>query len=155
MLIWLISLILRSPPGDLFEKITVYLSIYIPTILGPVLTVILCIISLPFSCKPSISSSASCCSFLIIPILVLLHLSNYYINLFLSQTQENNFHFILIKYGLGFSFIILSPLLIIATQEDIRAGVKKTFKSSTLCAVKQQDLDEPDDNIIHKEKEKI
>ena len=87
--------------------------------------------------------------------LIFLHISNYYINLFLAETQEDDFHFILIKYGLGFSFIILSPLLIIATQEDIRTGVKKTFKSSTLCAVKQQDLDEPDDNIIHKEKEKI
>lgn len=130
----------RSAPGDLLDKITIYLSIYIPTILGPILTFLLCIISLPFTsrCVP-LSSSSSCCSSLLLPCLIILHLSNYYINLFLAETQDNDFYFILIKYGLGFSFIILSPLLIIITQEDIRHGVKKTFKSSVLCALSSTD----------------
>ena len=51
--------------------------------------------------------------------------------------QDDDFHFILIKYGFGFSFIILSPILIIATQKEIRLGVKKTFKGTVLCTVKK------------------
>ena len=71
------------------------------------------------------------------PCLIFLHISNYYISLFLSDFQDNDFHFLLVKYGLGFSFIILSPLLIIATQDDIRFGVKKTFKGTVMCKVKE------------------
>ena len=122
----------RAAPGDTLDKVTIYLSIYIPVLLGPILTLALCIISLPFSshCLPS---SSSCCSAMLLPALILLHVSNYYINLFLADTQHNDFYYILIKYGLGFSFIIISPLLIIITQEDIRLGVKKTFRSTVIC----------------------
>ena len=86
---------------------------------------------------------------MLLPGLIFLHISNYYINLFFAKTQENDFYFILIKYGLGFSFIIFSPLLIIATQEDIRLGVKKTFKSSVLCTV---NLPVRDSRVIKNEK---
>ena len=124
---------IRASEG-VFDKITIYLSIYIPVLLGPILTLLLCIISLPFSshCLPS---SSSCCSAILLPSLIILHVSNYYINLFLADTQHNDFYYILIKYGLGFSFIIISPILIIITQEDIRLGVKKTFKGKVLCKV--------------------
>ena len=76
---------------------------------------------------------------MLIPCLTVLHLSNYYINLFLAERQDDDFHFILVKYGLGFSFIILCPLLTIATQEEIRIGVKKTFKGTVLCTIKKTD----------------
>ena len=125
--------VIRSPR----ETITIYLSIYIPTILGPLLTLLLCVVSLPFAkCR---QTSSSCWSPFLLPCLILLHISNYYINLFLADSQDNDFHFLLVKYGLGFSFVILSPLLIIATQDDIRVGVKKTFKSSVLCSVSVED----------------
>ena len=125
--------LIRSPQHDP-DNITIYLSLYLPTVLGPVLTLLLCLLSLPFSssCLPA---SSSCCSSLLLPCLILLHISNYYINLFLADTQHSDFHFLLVKYGAGFSFIILSPLLIIAAENDIRLGVKKTFKSSVLCAM--------------------
>ena len=123
----------RAAPGDVLDEITIYLSIYIPTILGPLLTLVLCVLSLPFAqCR---QTSSSCWSSFLLPCLIFIHISNYYINLFLADSQDNDFHFLLVKYGLGFSFIILSPLLIIATQDDIRIGVKKTFKSSVLCSV--------------------
>ena len=124
----------RAAPGDTLDTVTIYLSLYIPTVLGPVLTLLLCLLSLPFSssCLPA---SSSCCSSLLLPCLILLHISNYYINLFLADTQHSDFHFLLVKYGAGFSFIILSPLLIIAAENDIRLGVKKTLKSSVLCAM--------------------
>ena len=32
---------IRSPPGDIFETISIYLSIYIPTIFGPILTFVI------------------------------------------------------------------------------------------------------------------
>ena len=129
--------VIRSP----LETITIYLSIYIPTILGPLLTLLLCVLSLPLAkCRQPVStnsSSSSCWSSFLLPCLIFLHISNYYINLFLAASQENDFHFLLVKYGLGFSFIILSPLLIIATQDDIRVGVKKTFKGTVMCQVKE------------------
>ena len=123
--------VIRSP----LETITIYLSIYIPTILGPLLTLLLCVVSLPFAqCR---QTSSSCWSSFLLPCLIFLHISNYYISLFLADSQENDFHFLLVKYGLGFSFIILSPLLIIATRDDIRLGVKKTFKGTIMCKVKE------------------
>ena len=128
---------IRATAGDILDSVTIYLSIYIPTILGPLLTLILCVVSLPFAqCR---QTSSSCCSTFLLPCLIFLHISNYYISLFLADSQDNDFHFLLVKYGLGFSFIILSPLLIIATQDDIRFGVKKTFKSSVLCSVSAPD----------------
>ena len=128
----------RSAPGDVLDRITIYLSIYIPTILGPLLTLLLCVVSLPFAqCRQSSSSPSSCWSSALLPCLIFLHISNYYINLFLADSQESDFHFLLVKYGLGFSFIILSPLLIIATQDDIRVGVKKTFKGTVMCKIKE------------------
>ena len=127
----------RAAPGDTLDTVTIYLSLYMPTVLGPVLTLLLCLLSLPFSssCLPA---SSSCCSSLLLPCLILLHISNYYINLFLADTQHTDFHFLLVKYGAGFSFIILSPLLIIAAENDIRLGVKKTFNGTKLCKIQDQ-----------------
>ena len=116
------------------DRITLYLSIYIPTILGPFITFIIGVVCLPFSSGWR-SRGISPCSVLLLPGLILLHLSNYYINLVFADTQQNEFHYILVKYGLGFSFIILSPLLIIATQEQIRIGVKNTFQGRVLCNI--------------------
>ena len=128
----------RSRPDNLLDKITLYLSIYIPTILGPFITFIIGVVCLPFSSGWR-SRGISPCSVLLLPGLILIHLSNYYINLVFADTHQNEFHYILVKYGLGFSFIILSPLLIIATQEQIRIGVKKTFKSTVLFAVQNKE----------------
>ena len=127
-----------SSPDNLLDRITLYLSIYIPTILGPFTTFIIGLVCLPFSSRCR-SGGISLCSLLLLPGLVLIHISNYYINLVFADTHKNEFHYILVKYGLGFSFIILSPLLIMATQEDIRAGVKRTFKSSVLFAVQTKE----------------
>ena len=124
----------RSKPDNLLDKITVYLSIYIPTILGPFITFIIGLVCLPFSSGWR-SRGISPCSLLLLPGLILIHLSNYYINLVLADTHQNEFHYILVKYGLGFSFIILSPILIIATQKEIRIGVKKTFNGKVLCNI--------------------
>ena len=126
---------MRAAPGNMLNSVTIYLSIYIPTILGPLLTLLLCVVSLPFAqCR---QNSSSCWSSFLLPCLIFLHISNYYISLFLANSQDNDFHFLLVKYGLGFSFIILSPLLIIATQDDIRFGVRKTFKGTIMCKVKE------------------
>ena len=127
-----------SKADNLLDKITLYLSIYIPTILGPFITFIIGVVCLPFSSGWR-SRGISPCSLLLLPGLILIHLSNYYINLVLADTHQNEFHYILVKYGLGFSFIILSPILIIATQKEIRIGVKKTFKSSVLFAVQNKE----------------
>ena len=124
----------RSKPENLLDQITLYLSIYIPTLLGPITTFIIGLLCLPFSSRCR-SRGISPCSLLLLPGLVLIHISNYYINLVFADTHKNEFHYILVKYGLGFSFIILSPLLIMATQAEIRIGVKKTFKRSVLFSV--------------------
>ena len=45
----------RAAPGDTLDTVTIYLSLYLPTVLGPVLTLLLCLLSLPFSssCLPA------------------------------------------------------------------------------------------------------
>ena len=127
-----------SKSDNLLDKITLYLSIYIPTILGPFITFIIGVVCLPFSSGLR-SRGISPCSLILLPGLILIHLSNYYINLVFADTQQNEFHYILVKYGLGFSFIILSPLLILCCNSEIRIGVKKTFKSSVLFVVQNKE----------------
>jgi hypothetical protein len=127
----------RSQPGDTLDNITMYLSIYIPTFLGPVISIFIFIISLPFSHICS-DNKVSCCSCFLLPSLVIVHLATYYTHLLLSDRLHlEEFHFIVVKYGVGFSFIIIVPFLVIASRPDIRLGVRKTFKSSVLCAQKK------------------
>ena len=129
----------RSQPGDTLDNITMYLSVYIPTFLGPVVSIFIFIISIPFSRSCS-ERGISCCSCLLLPSLVIIHLSTYYTHLLLSERLHlEEFNFIVVKYGIGFSFIIIVPFLVIATRPDIRLGVRKTFKSSVLCAQKKVD----------------
>ena len=123
-----------SKSDNLLDKITLYLSVYIPTILGPLITFIIGVVCLPFSSGWR-SRGISPCSLILLPGLILIHLSNYYINLVFADTQQNEFHYILVKYGLGFSFIILSPLLILCCNSEIRIGVKKTFHGRVLCNI--------------------
>jgi len=128
----------RSQPGDMLDNITMYLSIYIPTILGPVVSFGIFIISLPFSniCSEKLES----CSFLLIPGLIIIHLGTYFTHLLLSETLHlDEFHFLIVKYCAGFSHIMLVPFLVISTRKDIRMGVRKTFNSSVLCSQKKMD----------------
>ena len=124
----------RSQPGDTLDNITMYLSIYISTFLGPVFSFFIFIISLPFSRVYS-EPGFSFCSSLLIPSLVIVHLATYYTHLLLSERLHlEEFNFLVVKYGIGFSHILIVPFLVITTRPDIRLGVRKTFKSSVLCA---------------------
>ena len=124
----------RSQPGDTLDNITMYLSIYIPTFLGPVISLFIFIISLPFSCvcsEPGFSFYSS----LLIPSLVIVHLATQNTHLLLSERLHlEEFNFLVVKYGIGFSHILIVPFLVITTRPDIRLGVRKTFKSAVLCA---------------------
>ena len=134
----------RSQPGDTLDNITMYLSIYIPTFFGPVISFSIFIISLPFS-RVCSEPGSSFCSSLLIPSLVIVHLVTYYTHLLLSERlhlEEFNFH--VVKYGIGFSHILIVPFLVITTRPDIRLGVRKTFKSSVLCAHEKGVLDNSD-----------
>ena len=124
----------RSQPDDTLDNITMYLSIYIPTFLGPVISIFIFIISLPFS-RVCSERGVSCCSFFLLPSLVIVHLATYYTHLLLSERLHlEEFNFLVVKYGIGFSHILIVPFLVITTRPDIRLGVRKTFKSSVLCA---------------------
>ena len=123
----------RSKPGDSLDNLTVYLSIYIPTFLGPVITLFIFIISLPFS-KHCPDTGLSCCSLLLIPSLVIVHLATYSTHLLLSENLHlQEFNFLVVKYCVGFSHILTVPFLVIVTRPNIRLGVRSTFKSSVLC----------------------
>ena len=129
----------RSKPGDNLDNLTMYLSIYIPTFLGPVTSLVIFIVSFPFSGMCS-DKGSSCCSFLLIPGLVIIHLTTYYTHLLLSEKLHlEEFNFLVVKYCVGFSHIMLVPSLVIVTRPDIRLGVRKTFNSSVLCSQKKVD----------------
>ena len=128
----------RSQPGDMLDNFTMYLSIYIPTFLGPVFSFCIFIISLPFSniCSEKLED----CSFLLNPGLVIIHLGSYYTHLLLSESLHlDEFNFLVVKYCAGFSHIVLVPFLVICTRSDIRLGARKTFNSSILCSQKKSD----------------
>ena len=131
----------RSQPGDALNNTTMFLSVYFPTFLGPVLTFLIFLITLPCTTRYS-RGEMSCCSLLFLPILVIIYLFSYYTHIKLGEGLNlEKFNFILVKYCAGFAFIIIIPIFIILTVPEIRLGVRKTFKSSVLCASNNVGLD--------------
>ena len=131
----------RSQPGDALNNTTMFLSVYFPTFLGPVLTFIIFLVTFPCTTRYS-RGEMSCCSLLFLPILVIIYLFSYYTHIKLGEGLNlEKFNFILVKYCAGFAFIIIIPIFIILTVPEIRLGVRKTFKSSVLCASNNVGLD--------------
>ena len=129
---------IRPLPDDTLENITLYLSVYIPTVVGPLFSTVVLLFSLPFlrGCDRCMRNF---CSKVLLPGLVLLHLGAYCTHLILVEKLPlEEFYFLVVKYCGGFAHIILVPLLVIATQKDIRNGVRKTFKSTVICKMKTE-----------------
>ena len=117
----------RSQPGDALDNITMFLSVYIPTFLGPVITFLIFLVTFP--CTNRISrEEMSFCSFLLLPLLVIIHLSSYYIHLQLAEKLDlEELNFILVKYSAGFVYVIIVPILIIILNKELRSGVRKVL----------------------------
>ena len=45
------------------------------------------------------------------------------------------FTYLVVKYGLGQSYILLTPALTLLCKGDIRRGMRTTFSSAVLCPV--------------------
>ena len=55
-----------------------------------------------------------------------------------ERAHFSEFHYLVVKYGLGQSFIILVPFAVIACKSDLRKGMVTTFSSAVLCPVQKQ-----------------
>ena len=115
---------------------------------------------LTLPCTFASRSKLTCGSFLLLPLLIVLHLATYatkeFIYLLLNyhipdisnryathlllaeRAHFSEFHYLVVKYGLGQSFIILVPFAVIACKSDLRAGMVTTFSSAVLCPVQKQ-----------------
>ena len=122
----------RSLPGDGLDTATLWLSMLLPTLLGPLLSLLLLLLTLP--CSWGWRHPPSCSSCLLLPLLSLLHLATYYTHLLLSERLElEEFHYLLVKYGLGQGFVLLTPALVLVCSPQLRKGVRTTFRSAVLC----------------------
>ena len=137
----------RTPPGDSLDTATLWLSVILPTTLGPVLSFLLWLLTLPCTWRDR-TRPQGCGSCLLLPLLIIVHLVTYATHLDLSERlQLEEYHYLVVKYviilmvslhhlpryGLGQGFIILIPFIIIACKSDLRQGMRKTFSSSVLC----------------------
>ena len=72
-------------------------------------------------------------------ILVALHLATYATHLLLAERADlSEFNYLVVKYGLGQSFIIFVPFTVIACKPDLREGMITTFSSAVLCPVQKR-----------------
>ena len=94
---------------------------------------------LTLPCTFASRSRLTCGSCLLLPLLVALHLATYATHLLLAERADlSEFNYLVVKYGLGQSFIILVPFAMIACKVDLREGVVTTFSSSVLCPVQKR-----------------
>ena len=93
------------------------------------------VLTLP--CTFAARTKMNCGSCLLLPLLILLHLTTYATHLLLAERAAHlsEFNYLVIKYGLGQSFIIFVPFTMIACKSDLRDGVVTTFSSAVLCPV--------------------
>ena len=123
---------IRTKPDDILNSVAVYFSIYLPTLLGPVITFMIFIVTFSFVRKcPAWKVSSS--SNLLLPLLIIVHLTTYSTHLLISEIlQLKEFSFLLVKYCAGFAHIILVPIIAIITKKDIREGVIYTFRGQLI-----------------------
>lgn len=123
----------RAQPGDTLDTATFWLSTVLPTALGPVLSLALFLVTLPCTWSRR-DLRPSCPGCLLLPALILLHLASYVTHFLLAERlQLEEFHYLVVKYGLGQSFTILIPFAILGCCPELRRGVRTTFSSAVLC----------------------
>ena len=95
---------------------------------------------LTLPCTFASRARLTCGSCLLLPLLVLLHLATYATHLLLAERAAHlsEFNYLVVKYGLGQSFIIFVPFAVIACKPDLRQGMVTTFSSSVLCPVQKR-----------------
>ncbi len=54
-----------------------------------------------------------------------------------TEDDGGGFAFLLVKYCLGFLFLVLVPVVVLATEPGIRAGVRTVFGSDVLCSLRE------------------
>lgn len=63
----------------------------------------------------------------------------YSIHMYVAEVYvTDNFTFLLVKYCVGFLFVLFVPLVTLASEDDIRLGISAVFGSAVLCL---QDMD--------------
>jgi len=96
------------------------------------------VLTLP--CTFASRARLTCGSCLLLPLLVLLHLATYATHLLLAERAAHlsEFNYLVVKYGIGQSFIIFVPFTVIACKPDLREGMVTTFSSAVLCPVQKR-----------------
>ncbi len=59
-----------------------------------------------------------------------------------NEVGEDSFRFLMAKYGAGFLFVVLVPMAVLATEAEIRRGVKSVFGSAVVCLQDVEDSEQ-------------
>ena len=125
----------KTGVNDFLDYISLATTLIGPTILGPALMVF---VSPLYLCRcPRDPGEKPTLLFLLG--LVSSFLCTYTLHMIVSEIYiEDTFIFLIVKNIFGFLFLIIVPIHIIVSQEDIRRGIGPVFGSSVICPVSNQ-----------------
>ena len=122
----------KTGVNDFLDYISLATALICPTVLGPAL--LLCVAPL-YLCR-EVKGPTEKPSPLFLFGLVLSYLSTYTLHMLVSEIYiTDSFTFLIVKNICGFLFLIIVPIHIIISQEDIRRGLGPVFGSSVICPV--------------------
>lgn len=64
----------------------------------------------------------------------------------------DNFHFLMVKYCVGFLFVIFVPILTLVLETEIRDGIRSVFGSAVLCL---QEMDESETKELDQQERQV
>ena len=116
---------------DILDYISIVITLICPLLLGP--GILLCLT--PFHlCKNAESPWDRPAPTFLVGI-ICSFVSTYILHMVVSEMfVEDSFMILVVKNTFGFLFLIIVPLLILATHDDIRKGVGRVFASSAMFA---------------------
>ena len=136
----------KTGVNDFLDYFSLATTLIVPTILGPAL--LICVSPLYLCRSPCGPTEKPTLLFLLI--LVSSFLLTYSLHMIVSEIYiTDSFIFLIVKNIIGFLFLIIVPLHIIGSQEDIRRGLGPVFGSAVICPVSRQgvsiDVNSPSD----------
>ena len=116
---------------DILDYISIVITLICPLLLGP--AILMCLT--PFHLCTHTESPWDRPSPTFLVGIICSFVSTYILHLVVSEIfVEDSFMILLVKNTFGFLFLIIIPLLILATHDDIRKGVSRVFASSAMFA---------------------
>ena len=117
-----------SPSFGLLDYVTLFYSLFLPLSAGPAPVLLLCLLA-PCSSR----SSPPCSCLLLTAGLLLVYVATYSVHLLLATYLDlSTFMFLLVKYTLSFTFVLLVPIGALCCLPDIRQGIREVWFRSTV-----------------------